>query len=71
MAVLRSARHSGCGTAIMRALMAEARSRGFRRIVLSAQKHAVPFYASFGFVVESDEYMDCGIPHHDMGVDVV
>ena len=70
MAVARDHRRNGCGTAIMRALMAEARSRGYRRIVLSAQKHAIPFYAGFGFAVESAEYMDCAIPHHDMGVSV-
>jgi predicted GNAT family N-acyltransferase len=34
--------------------------------VLSAQTHAVPFYARLGFATEGEVYDDCGIPHIDM-----
>lgn len=66
MAVLAQARGSGVGTAVLRALMQAARERGHRDVVLSAQTHAVPFYARLGFATEGEVYDDCGIPHIDM-----
>lgn len=66
MAVRREARAGGCGAAIMQALMNEARRRGFRRVVLSAQTRAQGFYARFGFTPFGDVYPDCNIPHIDM-----
>lgn len=66
MAVLAEARGRGVGSALLGALMREARARGHAAAVLSAQTHAVPFYARHGYVVIGDEYMDCGIPHVDM-----
>jgi predicted GNAT family N-acyltransferase len=66
MAVLPAARGGGVGSALLTALMAEARRRGHARAVLSAQTHAVPFYAQHGYAVCSGEYIDAGIPHVDM-----
>lgn len=66
MAVLRRARGTGVGTAVLRALMDAARARGHGDVVLSAQTHAVPFYARLGFVTEGEVYDDAGIPHIDM-----
>lgn len=66
MAVLREARGSGIGTAVLEALMRAARERGHREVVLSAQTHAVPFYARLGYATEGAVYDDCGIPHIDM-----
>jgi ElaA protein len=36
------------------------------RICMDAQKHAIGFYEQFGFEVTSDEYMEEGIVHVDM-----
>ena len=66
MAVLKDARQLGVGSALLTALMAEARRRGHDRAALSAQTHAVEFYRRHGYAVVSGEYMDCGIPHVDM-----
>lgn len=66
MAVLRETRGAGVGGALLSALMQAARSRGDRRVVLSAQTHAIPFYERFGFVAEGEEYDDAGIPHRRM-----
>lgn len=66
MAVLKEARQGGVGSALLAALMAEARRHGHPRAALSAQTHAIPFYRRHGYVVVSGEYMDCGIPHVDM-----
>ena len=35
-------------------------------LVLSAQTTVIDFYASLGFVIESEEYVEDGIPHVDM-----
>jgi predicted GNAT family N-acyltransferase len=66
MAVLAAARGTGVGSALLEALMDEARRRGHRRTVLSAQTHAVGFYGRHGYVAFGSEYMDAGIPHVDM-----
>ena len=39
---------------------------GCKKIIMDAQKHAVPFYEKLGFLVTSDEYLEEGIPHVDM-----
>ncbi len=66
MAVLAGARGKGCGAAIMQALILEAKTRGFGRIVLSAQTHAMRFYEKLGFKSFGDIYPDVGIPHINM-----
>jgi predicted GNAT family N-acyltransferase len=66
MAVVQSARGQGVGAAIMRALLAMARERGDAEVELSAQTHALGFYAKFGFVAFGEEYLDVGIPHRSM-----
>lgn len=66
MAVLRHARGRGVGGALLRALMQAASERGDRKVMLSAQTHAIPFYERFGFVAAGDEYDDAGIPHRGM-----
>ncbi|HTN50026.1 MAG TPA: GNAT family N-acetyltransferase [Burkholderiaceae bacterium] len=66
MAVTRVARGSGVGSALLRVLMEEARRRGHREAVLSAQTHAVAFYRRHGYQIAGAEYMDAGIPHVDM-----
>ena len=66
MAVAKSARGSGVGSALLRALMDEARRRGHAHAVLSAQTHATGFYSRHGYSAYGDEYDDAGIPHIDM-----
>ncbi len=66
MAVLKQARGRGVGSALLRRLIDAARLRGDRQLVLSAQTHAIAFYARFGFVAEGEVYDDAGIPHQRM-----
>jgi predicted GNAT family N-acyltransferase len=66
MAVRADARGAGVGSALLVALMDEARRRGHLAAVLSAQRQAVPFYRRHGYAVVSGEYLDAGIPHVDM-----
>lgn len=66
MAVLKSWRGQGVGNALLSAAIELCRRHGHGPIRLSAQVHAIPFYAAAGFTVCSDEYPDAGIPHRDM-----
>ena len=66
MAVARSARHRGVGSALLKALMDEARRRGHAQAILSAQTHAMEFYRKHGYSVWGSEYDDAGIPHVEM-----
>jgi len=63
MAVLRDWRGRGVGSAILAALVERAAARGMKRLVLNAQTHAVPFYATHGFVAFGAEFMEADIPH--------
>ena len=66
IAVLPQWRKQKVGTAIMEALLNEARSRGFEQVDVDAQTYAVPFYRSFGFQEEGEEFEDAGLPHIKM-----
>ena len=35
-------------------------------LILGAQDHAIEFYTSLGYSINSEGYLDAGIPHHDM-----
>lgn len=66
MAVLRDWRGRGIGALMLQSLMQAAKQRGDTEVALSAQVHAVPFYAANGFVAEGDEYLEAGIRHQAM-----
>jgi len=66
MAVLKAWRGRGAGGAILQALIAAARTRGDREVVLSAQVHAIAFYRRYGFAEEGAQYEEAGIPHQQM-----
>jgi len=66
MAVLRPWRGQGIGGAMLQRLMAAARARGDREVVLAAQVQAVPFYRAHGFVATGTAYLEAGILHQDM-----
>jgi predicted GNAT family N-acyltransferase len=63
MAVMKAARGSGVGSAMLKALMREAARRGHGAVLLHAQTHAEAFYLRHGFVREGDVFMEAGIPH--------
>ncbi len=66
MAVLPAWRGHGVGRTLLAAVLQRARELGIGRVHLSAQTHAIGFYAHHGFVVEGPEYLDAGIPHRSM-----
>lgn len=70
IAVMQSWRKQKVGTAIMEALLNEARSRKYRFVEVEAQVHAVPFYQSFGFATQGEPFMDAGLPHIKMTLEL-
>jgi predicted GNAT family N-acyltransferase len=66
MAVRKAGRGTGIGSALLQGLMAQARSRGDKQVVLSSQTHAAPFYQRHGFTVDGDEFFEAGISHINM-----
>ena len=66
MAVRKPGRGTGVGGALLQGLMAQARARGDRQVVLSSQTHAAPFYERHGFVIEGEEFFEAGISHINM-----
>ena len=66
MAVLAAWRGKGVGMALLQHCIAEARALGWSEVQLSAQEHAMRFYARVGFEAYGDTYLDAGIPHRMM-----
>lgn len=68
MAVLREWRGRGIGSAVLKALVEQARANGWPRVSMHAQSHAVPFYERHGFHVEGEAFDECGIEHRHMAM---
>ncbi len=66
MAVRKPWRERGVGSALLSALIAMARERGFSETRLHAQTHALAFYRKHGYTALGDEFMEAGIPHYAM-----
>ncbi|MEH7073760.1 GNAT family N-acetyltransferase [Neobacillus drentensis] len=64
--VMKEARKTGAGKAIMNTIENYAREKDIHKLKLNAQTHAIPFYAGLGYEVVSEEFMDAGIPHKTM-----
>ena len=63
MAVLKECRGKGMGNMLMQRLLAEAQSMQIQQVALNAQMQATDFYKKFGFMVAGEEFMEAGIPH--------
>ena len=63
MAVLKEWRGCGVGTALLKHLLSEAKTRGLAIAIVNAQTYAIDFYTRFGFKLKGDEFLDAGIPH--------
>lgn len=66
VAVLKAYRGQGLGQMIMLDIIAFAKQQERAFLHLSSQVHAMSFYQQLGFVVQGDEYDECGIPHIEM-----
>jgi YbgC/YbaW family acyl-CoA thioester hydrolase len=70
MATLAPVRGVSLGRAVLDALMQAARERGDHGLVLQAQTRAVPFYLRAGFRLQGTEYLEAGLPHQDMRIEL-
>lgn len=66
MAVLPAWRGRGVGSALLRHLIAHARTLGYPELVLHAQTHALGFYEGFGFTAFGQPFDEAGIAHRQM-----
>ncbi len=66
MAVLAEHRRKGLATAVLGALEAEARRRGWRAIELHAQIYVAGLYAKQGYVRQGAPFYEAGIEHVTM-----
>ena len=57
---------AGIGRELLDALVGDARARGFARVALNAQDHAVGFYAKAGFTPFGATLVECDILHQPM-----
>ncbi len=70
VAVLRPSRRLGIGLALMQRALADARKEGRETAILHAQSHADAFYRRLGFRQEGDGFMEAGIAHIRMTLDL-
>lgn len=69
--VLSIVHGEGLGTKVMTESIPEIKKRlNCSKIVIDAQSHAEEFYKFLGFVTVSDEFMEEGIPHVRMELDI-
>ena len=66
MAVLADQRGRGIGRQLLEAAIAEASRIGLSRVFLHAQRHAEDFYRKSGFLPVGVEFIEAGIPHIEM-----
>jgi predicted GNAT family N-acyltransferase len=70
MAVLKEWRGRGVGRAMLRALLEAAIEHDLTKVELAAQIQTIGFYEREGFRVSGDIFLDAGIPHRKMALDL-
>jgi len=66
MCVHKDYRQFGIGTLLLKNLLEQALAAQYPVIALNAQCDAITFYEKNGFSIDSEEFMDAGIPHKRM-----
>lgn len=66
MAVIPEWRNRRVGEALLKALLVEARTLGWKEITLHAQVAALAFYARQGFLPYGDRFVEAGLEHQSM-----
>lgn len=69
VAVLDECQGKGVGKALMLYILADLKNHA-SKAKLDSQTHAIPFYAKLGFKKIGKEFMDAGIPHYTMTLDI-
>jgi predicted GNAT family N-acyltransferase len=69
VAVLKEYRGSGVGSRLMEHVLADNRER-FCCLILDAQVQVIPFYERLGFAAGGDVFLDAGIEHRAMSLNL-
>ncbi|MFC6324127.1 GNAT family N-acetyltransferase [Companilactobacillus baiquanensis] len=69
VAVLKKYRKQGLASLLLKDIFKQVK-KDYQYIILGAQDQAQNFYKKLGFKVISDQYVDAGILHHDMRLDL-
>ena len=70
MAVVKALRRRGIGERLLTAAVEQAQGLGMQRLFLNAQTQAEGFYRAGGFLPVGDVFMEAGIPHRRMELDL-
>ena len=70
MAVIKDWRGRQVGAAILDLLLQQARALNYPAVEMHAQSHAVPFYEKFGFARYGEEFLECGMKHFNMRLEL-
>lgn len=70
IAVRQARRGQGVGSALLQALLEHATRIGLARVYLHAQRQACAFYMHHGFYSTGQEYLEAGIPHQTMALEL-
>jgi len=66
MAVLEQYRNQGIGRQLLQQVIAHARDEAYPTLYMHAQASAMGFYEKAGFTVSGEPFMEAGIPHREM-----
>jgi predicted GNAT family N-acyltransferase len=66
MCVLAEYRNRNIGTMMLENLVQQALDSGHQKVLLNAQSYIIPFYQKFGFRIDSEEFIEAGILHRRM-----
>ena len=66
MAVLEQYRNQGIGQRLLQQVIAHARDEAYPTLYMHAQASAMGFYEKAGFTVSGEPFMEAGIPHREM-----
>ena len=66
MAVTQKYRRVGIGSFLLSNICNQVDDRNQKKIMLSAQEQAIPFYEKNLFQIRGNKYLDAGIIHYDM-----
>ena len=70
MAVETDQQGNGIGTLLVNELLAFCRSAGIKELVCHSRENAVPFYLNLGFEIYDKPFMEVGISHSHMRINL-
>jgi ElaA protein len=69
--VLSLTHGKGHGRALMSGAISALREKGYKKILVHAQCDAVAYYEKMGFIKTSSEYLEEGVPHISMELEIL